>query len=241
MSTNLASALAATPSRTSPSTFLAGARAIAPMVVGVVPFGIAIGSASATLHSGAAWTWAGSILLVAGTAQLTMMQLLHDGANAFVVLLAVAMVNARFVVYSAGLASWFPGASRRRRLLLAVPIVDQLYFTATTRYAEHDLDEDGRRSYFLGAATVFVLSWVAAQSCGLLIRNHLPESIGLDTMSLLALIGLVSKAIGERRALAAATTSAVVAVVVVHCSAQLAVLAAIVVGASCAAARRVAS
>ena len=58
--------LASHPLTTAP--FGAGARAIVPMIVGVVPFGIAVGSASATLHGDAATTWAGSILLVAGTA-----------------------------------------------------------------------------------------------------------------------------------------------------------------------------
>ena len=166
-----------------------------------------------------------------------MMQLLDDGANALVVLLAVAMINARFIVYSAGLAGWFPAASRRRRLLLAVPLVDQLYFTAATAFAERELDEDERASFYLGAATVFVAAWVAAQSCGLLIGPRLPAAIGLDTAALLALIGLLARAIGERRALVAAVTSALAAVAVLHWSAELAVLAAIVIGATCGAGR----
>ena len=225
------------PTTTPTRPFAAGARAIVPMIVGVVPFGIAIGSASASLHSDTATTWAGSILLVAGTAQLTMMQLLGEGANGLLVLLAVAMINARFLVYSAGLADWFPTASRRRRILLALPLVDQLYFTAATAFAERELDEEGRASFYLGAATAFVTAWVAAQTCGLLIGPRLPASIGLDTAALLALVGLLARAIRERQALVAALASALVAVVVLHWSVELAVLVAIVIGATCGAGR----
>src|SRR5687768_13722153 len=107
-----------------------GARPITPAVIGLVPSGIAMGVASAVLGVDRAAAWAGSWLVLAGSAQLAVMQLLDEGAAPLVVISAALMINARFVVYSAGLAEWFPAATRRTRLLLAIPVVDQLYITA---------------------------------------------------------------------------------------------------------------
>ena len=68
--------------------FSQGVRAITPMVVGLVPFGIAIGSASATLDIDRTAAWAGSWLVLAGAAQLAVMQLIDEGAAPLVVIAA---------------------------------------------------------------------------------------------------------------------------------------------------------
>src|SRR5687768_18594786 len=81
--------------------FFQGVRAITPMVIGLVPFGLAIGSASASLDVDRTAAWAGSWLILAGSAQLAVMQLLDEGAAPLVVVFAALMINARFVVYSA--------------------------------------------------------------------------------------------------------------------------------------------
>ena len=101
--------------------FAAGAKATSPLVMGAAPYALAIGAALAGLGIDRLTTWIGSWSMVAGTAQLTAMQLLHEGAAPVVALLAALVVNARFAVYSAGLVQWFPAASRRERLLLAFP------------------------------------------------------------------------------------------------------------------------
>lgn len=191
--------------------FAAGARAIAPLVAGAVPFGIAIGAAAGGLGVGRLTTGLAAVTMVAGTAQLTAMQLLHKGAAPAVALIAVLVVNARFAVYSAGLAPWFPTTTIRQRLLLAAPLVDQLYLTATTRFAEQPMDERQRRSFYLGAATLFVGAWVAAEATGILLGDRVPEWLGLQTAALLALVGLLATTLTKPGARAAALVAAVVA------------------------------
>jgi predicted branched-subunit amino acid permease len=156
-------------------------------------------------------SWAGSWMILAGSAQLTVMQLLDDGAAPAVAIAAALMINARFTVYSAGMAEWFPTASRRMRLLLAVPIVDQLYLTATARFARRDLDEADRRRFYVGAAMHLVIAWVVAQTVGVLLGNRLPPWTALQHASLLALVSLLARALSTRRANRAAAGAAVVA------------------------------
>jgi len=210
--------------------FAEGARAITPLVLGAVPFGVAIGAASAGLGVDRLATWIGSWTMVAGTAQLTVMQLLHDGAAPHVALLAALIVNARFAVYNAGLAPWFATTTVRRRLLLAAPLVDQVYMTATAAFHQRPMSEDDRRSFYLGAATHFVVAWVAAQSVGLLAGSHPPAWLDLHTASVLALAGLLATSLGTRGAAIAAAVAAAVALAGVDLPAHSAVLVATFAG-----------
>ena len=210
--------------------FADGARAITPLVLGAAPFGFAIGAAAAGLGIDRLSTWVGSWSMVAGTAQLTAMQLLHEGAAPHVALLAALIVNARFAVYSAGLAPWFATTTVRRRLLLAMPLVDQVYMTATTAFHQRSMTEADRRSFYLGAATHFVVAWVAAETLGLLAGSHLPAWLNLHTASVLALVGLLATALRTRPTVTAAAVAAAVALAGVHLPAHSAVLVATMAG-----------
>jgi predicted branched-subunit amino acid permease len=166
------------------------------------------------------------------------MQLLHEGAAPVVALVAALVVNARFAVYSAGLARWFPSASRRQRMLLALPLVDQVFMTATAEFERRPMDDRQRRAFYLGAASHFALAWVAGQTAGLLIGDRVPEWLGLHTASVLALVGLLATSIRHRPACTAAVVAAAVAVAGSHLPAHAAVLVATIAGITVGAARR---
>ena len=223
----------AIPTHTEPMSarpFAAGARAITPLVMGAAPYALAIGAASSGLGIDRLTTWIGSWSMVAGTAQLAAMQLLHDGATPVVALVAALVVNARFAVYSAGLVQWFPTASRRERLLIALPLVDQVYMTSTAAFQRQPMDHRQRRSFYLGAATHFVTVWVAAESAGLILGDRLPEWLGLHSAAILALVGLLATSLTSRQARTAALTGAVVAIAGAHLPVHSVVLVATIAG-----------
>lgn len=193
--------------------FFQGVRAMTPMVIGLVPFGIAIGSASAALDVDRTAAWAGSWLVLAGAAQLAVIQLIDGGAAPLAVIAAALMINARYVVYSAGLAEWFPSATRRTRLLLAIPVVDQLYITAVARFEQVDLAEDDRRRFYAGAATHLASAWVVAQTIGVVVGDQLPSWMGLHHAALLAMAGLLARSLNTRPARIAAAVAAAAAIV----------------------------
>ena len=175
--------------------------------------------------------------MVAGTAQLTAMQLLHEGAAPIVALLAALVVNARFAVYSAGLVQWFPDASRRERLLLAFPLVDQVYVTSTAVFQRQPMDHRERRAFYFGAAALFVIVWVVAESVGLIVGDRLPNWLGLHSAAILALVGLLATSLTSGRTRTAALTSAVVAVAGARLPLHSVVLLATVTGIAVGAAR----
>ena len=207
-----------------------GARAMTPMVIGIVPFGLAIGAAIGASGTTASQGIASAGLILAGAAQLSVVKMLEAGATPLVIVLSALMINARLVLYSASLAPWFTDEPLRRRLALALPVIDQLYFTCIPRFEQGDLDASGRRWFYAGGAIFLAGSWVAAQTIAIVAGAALPAWTGLHIAAPLALAGLMAKSIQSRSAMNAAGVGALVAVFGVGLPFHSAVLVATLVG-----------
>jgi predicted branched-subunit amino acid permease len=205
----------ATAGRPSFRSALDGARDITPMVIGVIPFGLAIGASIGSTSVGTAEGLASGPMILAGAAQLSTLRLLDSGTAAFVVILSALMINARLLLYSASLARWFSSEPLRRRLVLAVPVIDQLHFTCTPRFEQGDLDAAGRRWYYTGAASWLAGAWTASQVVAAIGGARLPSWLGLELAAPLALAGLLAKSLSGRRTIVAATVAATVNVAAV--------------------------
>jgi predicted branched-subunit amino acid permease len=193
-------------------TMFEGARDITPMVIGVVPFGLAIGAAIGASSVGTAQGLASGPAIFAGAAQLSAIQMLDTGVAPLVVVLSALMINARLLLYSASLAPWFRGSSLPQRLLLAIPVIDQLYFTCGPRFEQGDLDRRGRIAYYSGAALFLTSTWVVTQALAILAGARVPESVGLHVAAPLALVGLLAKSLADSKAIVAAVVGGVAAV-----------------------------
>jgi predicted branched-subunit amino acid permease len=209
---------------------LEGARDITPMVIGVIPFGLAIGAAIGTSSMSAAQGLASGPSILAGAAQLTTVQMLDAGAAPLVVIVSALMINARLLLYSTSIAPWFRNEPLRRRLLLAAPVIDQMHFTCVPRFERGDLDATGRRAYYVGAAAWLVGAWIASQLLAIVAGAQLPESWGLRIAAPLALAGLLAKAVTGRPARVAAATAAIVALAGAGLPFHSAVLVAAIIG-----------
>jgi predicted branched-subunit amino acid permease len=207
-----------------------GARDILPLMISVLPFGLAIGAVLAASSIGPLEALISGPAILAGAAQLTAVQMLEAGGAPVLIVVSALLINARLVLYSAAMAPWFREESLARRLALATPLIDQLYFTAAPRFERGDLDRRGRQAYWVGAAGVLVAGWVTAQTVAILAGATLPEGVGLHMGAPLALAGLLAKSTVGRPAVAAAVAAAVVAVVGVGLPFHSAVLVSAVAG-----------
>ena len=140
-----------------------GARDMTPMVIGVVPFALAIGAAIGTSSVPLGAGLLSGPLILAGSAQILTLEMLDSGAPALVVILSAVLVNARILLYGAALAPWFADQPLRRRLLLAIPVIDQTHFVCGARFTRGDLDSTGRVLCYIGAAGWLVSAWLGAQ------------------------------------------------------------------------------
>ena len=190
----------------------AAVRDIAPCVVAIVPFGFAIGSASAAAGLTGFQTIFGAAIMLAGSGQLAAVQTIARGESTLAVAVIVALVNMRFVFYGAAAARWFREAGRTRRLLLVFPIVDQTFVLCQQRF-ESVTDLSWRQRYFVVATAALGGTFVACQAVSFHVGGALPASAGLQLAAPLVFTGMLAGATRTRGQGVAAVTAAVVVIV----------------------------
>jgi predicted branched-subunit amino acid permease len=191
------------------SAAIEGARDITPMMLSVLPFGLTIGAVLASSSIGTFEALISGPITLAGAAQLTAVQMLDDGVAPIVIVISALLINARIILYSTAMAPWFRDESLGRRLLLAIPLIDQLYFTCSARFERCDLDRRQRQAYYAGGAALLVTGWIAAQSVAIVAGAQVPDGVGLQVGAPLALAGLLAKSTADRPSCVAASSAAV--------------------------------
>jgi predicted branched-subunit amino acid permease len=188
---------------------------MAPVVLALTPFAAVIGVTIHHSHVDHLAAWSGSFLICAGTAQLTSVQLLDQRAAPAAIVLTVVLINARFAFYGATFARWFSQEPLRRRLLLAFPLVDQLFALCADHFARAEPNRADRRSYYVGAAAVLVAGWVTVQAIATVFAGSLPDTDVLGLAAPLVLTGLVVRSSSSRGPVVAAMTGALFTVMAV--------------------------
>lgn len=199
------------PSHTAYSAFLLGVRALMPMHLGVVPFGVIYGVVA--LQSGIPPLAAVlmSSLVFAGSAQFLLAQLVGAGAPALLSVGAVGLINLRHALYSASVAPILHALPRRWKLLLAYLLTDEAYAAAIPHLLEHPRSPVAHWILF-GAGFALWAGWQLATLAGVLAGSLLPPDLGLDFALPLTFIAIVVPLIDSRARLAAALVAGAVAV-----------------------------
>lgn len=211
----------------------AGGAAVAPILLGVAPFGVIAGFAAVDIGLRLQEAVGFSVFVFAGASQLAAIELLGQGAPVGVAVLTVVVINMRMAMYSASLAPHLAHEAVHRRLLGAYVLTDQAYAVSITRFLR-DRTAD-RFWFFIGAAVPMWLVWQPATVIGALVGDRVPEGIPLGFAVPLAFLALLVPAVVDRPALAAALVAATVATVGVTWPANIAMpigaVAGVVVGA----------
>lgn len=189
----------------------AGAIAVLPIGIGVIPFGLIYGVSAADAGLSAPLAIGMSILVFAGAAQLATVQLLTEGAAAAVIIGTGLVINARIMMYSASLEPHFRQLPRGGKAFLAYLITDQAYGVSIAHYAEDD-DVPSKGWYFLGAAMSLWLIWQTTTVIGFVLGAQVPEAWSLDFAIPLVFLALVIPTIKDRSTAAAAAAGAILAV-----------------------------
>ncbi|MGA9278644.1 AzlC family ABC transporter permease [Ilumatobacter sp.] len=187
------------------------ARDAAPFAIALIPFGMAIGGASAEAGFSAWESVFGAVALLAGASQLAAIEIIGNGGGIAATAMVVALINLRLVLYGAGVARWFAAAPLRHRLLLVVPVVDQTFLLCQQRFAGRT-ELPWRRRYYLTATLMLASAFVGSQVIAFQIGGTLPDSLGLDLAAPLAFAGMLAKAVSARRDVVAGLVAALVVV-----------------------------
>lgn len=185
-------------------------RAILPLLPGIIPFGLIAGVTPITL--GYSWLDAvtGSLLMFAGASQLAAYQLLGEGASIWIILMTVAAVNLRYLLYSASLAPDLNGASRSARWLAGYGLTDQIYAVAKRDYPAHQWDLDERLAYYAGGTVTIWLLWQICTLAGAMLGQVIPVFWSLEFMIPLTFLALALNTLKTRAHRVAAVAGATV-------------------------------
>jgi 4-azaleucine resistance transporter AzlC len=198
-----------------------GAAAVAPMTVGVIPFGLAFGATTVAHGYGTGAAVGFSVIVFAGASQLAAVQALAGGASAIVAAAAAWTVNLRLLLYTASIAPRFSHERLGRRMIAAYVLTDQAYAASIARW-EHQAPDDraGRFSFYMGGAMTLWVGWQLATLAGALIGNAIPKSVPLDFSIPLVFLALLMPTITSRASALAAAAGGAAAVVSAELGAQ---------------------
>lgn len=182
------------------SAFYSGIRDVLPALPANVPFGVIAGVATVAVGVDSAQAVAFTGLLFAGAAQVAAVELLDQHAPVALVVLTALVVNLRYVMYSASVATRFKDLSTRWKLVVAFFLLDVTYALAVARFDPSDPPgpETGRR-YYLGTALPLWGTWVGASLVGIVFGAQVPESLQLDFAIPLLFMGLLFPALKRDR------------------------------------------
>lgn len=189
--------------------FWTGVRDEAPILLGVVPFGLVFGALAISAHLSTLASQAMSSIIFAGASQIIAAQLVATGTSGLVILMVVFVVNLRHALYSASISPHLKTLGTGWKLLLAYLLTDEAYAVSIMHY-DRDGDPRNRHWYFFGAGLTLWSSWQFSTAIGIFIGAQIPASWPLDFVLPLTFIALVVPAIKDRAGLAAAGVAGLV-------------------------------
>ncbi|MBC7163541.1 MAG: AzlC family ABC transporter permease [Roseovarius sp.] len=175
------------------SPYWQGVRDGAPFVIVIVPFALLFGVVGTEAGLALPEVMGFSVLVIAGAAQFTAVQLLNDGAPALIALVSALAVNLRMAMYSASLTPYLGAAPLWQRAFAAYFMLDQSYACAVVRFVEEPRWRVSERmSYYFGVITPICPPWYAFTLVGALVGTAVPPGLPLDfalPITFLAMIG----------------------------------------------------
>jgi 4-azaleucine resistance transporter AzlC len=208
----------------------AGVRALAPLLVGVAPFGLIYGVLALASGVPPLAAMAMSSVVFAGSAQFLLAQLYALGAPGLVMVSSVALVNLRHALYSASMAPHLAHLSRRWKVALAYLLTDEAYAAAILRYEGGRPPGPNHHFFVLGAGLSLWGGWQLSTAAGLLLGAELPRDLPLDFALPVTFIAIVVPMLRSRAAVVAAATAAAVALACAGWPYKLGMMAASVCG-----------
>ncbi len=209
--------------------FWNGVRDEAPILLGVVPFGLVFGALAISAHLSTMAAQAMSSIIFAGASQIIAAQLVGTGTSGLVILMVVFVVNLRHALYSASVAPHVKDLKTGWKLLLAYLLTDEAYAVTITHY-NREPDLSYRHWYFFGAGLTLWSSWQVSTAIGIFIGAQIPASWPLDFVLPLTFIALVVPAIKDRAALAAVLVAGLIGLLAANLPYKTGLLAAALIG-----------
>ena len=179
-----------------------------PFILIIGPFGLLFGVVATETGLNVAETMAMTVLIIAGAAQFTALQLIADQAPVFIILVTALAVNLRMAIYSAALVPHLGAAPLWQRLMLAYVLTDQTYAASSVQYeATPEWPVVDKAIFFAGVAIPIAPLWFLSTWAGAVVGATIPEAWALDFALPICFIAIVAPGLKSLAHLAAAVVS----------------------------------
>ncbi|HEY9696657.1 MAG TPA: AzlC family ABC transporter permease [Trichocoleus sp.] len=174
------------------SEFWAGMKAIVPLVVGAVPFGIIFGTLAASSGLSFAATLGMSAFVFAGSSQFIAVGLVTTQTAFPLIVLTTFVVNLRHLLYAVTLVPHVRHLSQIWKVPIGFWLTDEAFAVGIARYTQPDRSPY-KHWYYLGAALFMYSNWLLCTLLGLTIGQMVPDiaNWGLDFAMSVTFIGMV--------------------------------------------------
>lgn len=220
--------------------FLGGVKGMAPVLLGVFPFGLIYGILAIGAGLPAVMAQGMSIIVFAGSAQFVIAQLAAINTPLVVIAVTAAVINIRHVFYSASLAPYLASLSMPWKMLLSYLLTDEAYAVTITHYVQPIGAPSGAPSgehsrpnghwFFLGAGLALWITWQITTAIGIFVGAQIPASWQLDFSLPLTFIALVVPMVRDRANVAAVVVAGAASLLVFHMPLKLGLVTAILFG-----------
>lgn len=209
--------------------FWAGAQAEIPLLIGVIPFGLIYGALALNAGLSPAEAQMMSSIVFAGSAQFITAQLVHEAAPGLVIVLTIAVVNLRHMLYSASMAPYIASLPTRWKAVLSYLLTDEAYAPTILHYEKHGATPHAHWFWFGAGCTLWVF-WQMSTAVGVFLGAAIPESWSLDFALPLTFIAMLVPVLRGRPAVAAALSAGAVALLAFSLPYRLGLIVAALVG-----------
>jgi len=209
--------------------FWEGVRAELPLLVGVFPFGMIYGVLALNAGLSNLASQMMSSIVFAGSSQFIAAQLVHDAAPGLVIILSIAVVNLRHMLYSASLAPYLKNLSTRWKILLSYLLTDEAYAPTIIKFESEGFTPVSHWFLF-GAGLALWSTWQVSTAFGIFLGTAIPEKIPLDFALPLTFIAMVVPALKKQPMIAAALSAGITALLTYSLPFRLGLILAALVG-----------
>ncbi len=197
-------------SATDKASFRAGAVAFAPVMVGVIPFGVITGVLMLSVGIAPADAWIMTVLIMSGAAHVAVVDLMAQSAPLAVIVFTGVVINLRFIMYSATLGPVMRGVQPWRKALYSYMLSDQAFALSMAEFHKPQSTVH-KVSYYAGTAVSMYLTWIVSVTAGIMLGAAIPDSLQLDFAIPLTFMALLVPSLQDRTHTAAAVVAAITA------------------------------
>lgn len=209
--------------------FWQGVKAEIPLLIGVFPFGMIYGALALNAGLSTLASQMMSSIVFAGSAQFITTQLVSEAAPGFVIILTIAVVNLRHMLYSASLAPYLKHVSTKWKVLLSYLLTDEAYAPSIIQYEKEGI-KPFSHWFLLGAGLALWTNWQISTALGIFLGTRIPNDLQLDFALPLTFIAMVVPVLKKMPMVAAALSAGVTALLAYSLPFKLGLILAALVG-----------